>query len=144
MTYLVWEDDNVRSQRKELKHNLDLLYEYRATGYHIRSRAKWAQDGEKSSKYFLSLEKERQSSNVTNSLKDSTGQVHHSYDGILQRLVMKISIRTGQHLEMILTLTSTQFHLRIDLMMTLIICEGLLTYDECLKSLNKMKKSPLV
>ena len=79
----IGEDDKVRSQRKELKNDLDLLYEYRATGYHIRSRAKWVQDGEKSSKYFLSLEKARQSSNVVNSLKDSSGQVHHSDDGIL-------------------------------------------------------------
>ena len=79
----ICKDDKVRSQRKELKDYLDLLYEYRATGYHIRSRAKRVQEGEKSSKYSLSLEKARQSSNVINSLKDSTGQVHHSDDGIL-------------------------------------------------------------
>ena len=77
------ENDKVKSQRRELKQALDLLYEYKATGYHIRSRARWIEDGEKSTSYFLRLEKARQSSNVINSLKDSSGQLHHSDDGIL-------------------------------------------------------------
>ena len=37
------------------------MYEAKARGYQIRSHARWVEEGEKSSGYFLSLEKERQS-----------------------------------------------------------------------------------
>ena len=75
-------DDN-RQERKILKQQYDNLYEQKAKGYQIRSRSKWVEDGEKSSAYFLSLEKARQASNTINSLKDAHGKSHDSDDGIL-------------------------------------------------------------
>ena len=75
-------DDN-RQERKILKQQYDNLYEQKAKGNQIRSRSKWVEDGEKSSAYFLSLEKARQASNTINSLKDANGKSHDSNDGIL-------------------------------------------------------------
>ena len=46
-------------ERKQLKQKLDNLYESRTKGYHVRSRAKWVESGEKSTGYFLGLEKSR-------------------------------------------------------------------------------------
>ena len=54
-------DDN-RQERKILKQQYDNLYEQKAKGYQIRSRSKWVEDGEKSSAYFLSLEKIKKTS----------------------------------------------------------------------------------
>ena len=70
-------------ERRILKQQLDLLYEQKARGYQIRSRARWVEEGEKSSGYFLSLEKERQSSNRIDCLNDSSGELRHTDDGIL-------------------------------------------------------------
>ena len=44
---------------ESLKINYDLRYEYMAQGAIIRSRANWYEQGEKSNKYFLNLEKSR-------------------------------------------------------------------------------------
>ena len=41
----------------------------------IRSRAKWIEDGEKSSAYFLRLEASRQTFNTISSLKNTAGKV---------------------------------------------------------------------
>ena len=58
-------------ERKKLKLELDQLYDQKSKGYQIRSRAKWVESGERSTKYFLNLEKSRQSSNCIYSLKDN-------------------------------------------------------------------------
>ena len=57
--------------RKNTKQQLDHLYETKAKGYHVRSRAKWVEHGERSTSYFLGLEKARQSANCIDCLKDN-------------------------------------------------------------------------
>ena len=59
------------------------MYEQKAAGYQVRSRAQWVENGEKSTKYFLGLEKSRQNSNCIECLKDSNGESQHSDDEIL-------------------------------------------------------------
>ena len=141
------ENYKVRSQRRELKQALDLVYEYKATGYHIRSRARWIEDEEKNTTYFLRLEKARQSSNVINSLKDSSGQLHHSDDGILHTLktfyedLYKERSTSVDDIDSYFRSITSANRLDDD---NKLKCEGLVTYNECLKFLNKMKgnKSP--
>jgi len=41
----------------EIKEKLELFYEERVKGIIIRARARWYEHGERSSKYFLNLEK---------------------------------------------------------------------------------------
>ena len=41
------------------------------------------EEGERSTSYFLTLEKSRQASNCINCLKDDSGKQHHTDDGIL-------------------------------------------------------------
>ena len=57
----------------ELKQKLELMAIKEAEGARIRSGQKWAQEGEKCTKYFLNLEKQRSNSNTIFSLIDSTG-----------------------------------------------------------------------
>lgn len=52
------------NRKRELENQLNNLYDKKAQGAQIRSRAKWVSDGEKNSKYFLSLEKKHQTQNV--------------------------------------------------------------------------------
>ena len=58
------EDNQLKKERQECKFLLDSLYEKKAKGYQIRSRAAWVELGEKSTKYFLGLEKSRQTNKV--------------------------------------------------------------------------------
>ena len=62
-------NNDVKDERMQLKKELDELYAYRAKGYHIRSRSKWIEEGEKSSRYFLNMEKARQNYNFIDQLK---------------------------------------------------------------------------
>ena len=71
------------TERKNIKHELDRLYEAKAKGYHVRSRAKWVESEERSTSYFLSLEKARQSANSISCLKDADGAKHYDDLGIL-------------------------------------------------------------
>ena len=83
-------------------------------------------------------------SNVINSLIDSTGQVHHSDDGILHTAkayyenLYKDRPTSGDDIDSYFDSIPCENRLDDD---TKLICEGLVTYDECLKSLNKMKKN---
>lgn len=52
------------NRKRKLENQLNNLYDKKAQGAQIRSRAKWVSDGEKNTKYFLSLEKKHQTLNV--------------------------------------------------------------------------------
>ena len=70
-------------ERRQLKEELDELYSRKAGGYQIRSRARWIKQGEKSSKYFLDLEKQRQNANSIGCLKNKNGTYVHTEKEIL-------------------------------------------------------------
>jgi hypothetical protein len=48
------------NKKRKLENELTELINKKAKGAQIRSRAKWIVDGEKSTSYFLTLEKKRQ------------------------------------------------------------------------------------
>ena len=56
-------DSNILHEKSQHEKFINEYYENKAKGYQIRSRAKWIQEGEKSTKYFLGLEQQRQLSN---------------------------------------------------------------------------------
>ena len=60
---------SLTTKKKEIQVALDKHYENKAKGYCIRSRAKWIREGEVGSRYFLSLEKQRQADNVIREVK---------------------------------------------------------------------------
>ena len=50
--------DNLRKY-ESLKNDLELIYDHIAEGVRIRSKCDWYGQGEKSTKFFLNLEKQR-------------------------------------------------------------------------------------
>ncbi|KAJ8018113.1 hypothetical protein HOLleu_44072 [Holothuria leucospilota] len=50
-------DENLLRELKDARSNLHLLYKNKLEGIMIRSKARWVEEGEQNSKYFLSLEK---------------------------------------------------------------------------------------
>jgi hypothetical protein len=53
-------------------------------GAQIRSRVQWVEQGEKNTKYFLGLEKTRQTRKTINSLYDENGGITRHQTKILQ------------------------------------------------------------
>ena len=113
----------------------------------MRSRAKWVESGEKSTRYFLGLEKTRQSANCITCLKDADGVSHHS-----DAETLKIAKSYYEHLyksnpsqedDIDLFLESLPEEKILNDMQSL-QCEGLITFEEYTVALKKMKhnKSP--
>jgi len=73
-------------QKVELESKLDNIYNEKAKGIQVRSRAKWIQEGEKSTKYFMRLESQRQGLNVINELQRSNGYVTTNSEEILEEI----------------------------------------------------------
>ena len=57
-------DTETVDKYNKLKQELDIFIIAETEGARIRSRQKWAEEGEKCTKYFLNLEKQRQNSNT--------------------------------------------------------------------------------
>ena len=141
-------EDLIR-ERNEVKNNLDLLWLEKSKGYHVRSRVKWVEDGERSTSYFLGLEKKRQSNNCITSLKDVNGLSQSADKDILTVASsfysdLYTSCQTSDHSineyldsinkEKVNKLTEAEAEL----------CEGLVSLHECTEALGNMKlnKSP--
>ena len=70
----------------ELKEKLEIFAVQEAEGARIRSGQKWAQEGEKCTRYFLSLEKQRSNSNTIFSLENSSGEIIRNPGEILDNI----------------------------------------------------------
>ncbi|KAJ8030403.1 hypothetical protein HOLleu_26824 [Holothuria leucospilota] len=62
-----------RAQLLEARNELLLYYDQKLQGTIIRSRARWVEQGEKNTSYFLNLEKCNKSNNTIYKIKDSEG-----------------------------------------------------------------------
>ncbi len=140
-------DRNLLEERKQMKQELDLMYHAKSKGYQVRSRARWIEEGERSTSYFCGLEKTRQSGNCIDCIKDklkiskTTDQeilqvAHEFYDDLYSsRNISDDEVNAylvTVHPDSVLT------ELQKD------SCEGAVTYDECTSAVLKMKnnKSP--
>ena len=73
-------DENNLSKYDSVKNELDEIYDHIAEGIRIRSKCDWYEQSEKSTKFFLNLEKQRGSQNTIKKLviddKEITEQTH--------------------------------------------------------------------
>ena len=70
--------------RRELKTEYDFIMKERTEGAIIRSKIKWWEDGERSTAYFLNLEKQRQSHNKIHKLVTLQGKTVDKDKDILE------------------------------------------------------------
>ena len=73
-----------KTYKDKLTKNLDNLYKEKDDGYLIRSKIKWVEEGERSSKFFFNLEKSRQSSNTIRQIKDKNNTLQTDDSEILK------------------------------------------------------------
>ena len=62
--------ENVTEEYEEVKHEIESINEQKVKGHLIRSKAKWIEDGEKCTKYFLQLESRNFKTKYIKTLKD--------------------------------------------------------------------------
>lgn len=79
--------NDLQSERAKLKLKLNTLNDQKAKGYYIRSRAKWLEEGERSTRYFLKLERKRQTYNRIDTLRNGNGEQIYDDHEILDELV---------------------------------------------------------
>ena len=80
------EKDNILSMTAKTQSDLNCLVEKIAQGAAIRSRARWMEFGEKSNKYFLSLQKWHRSKKSINSLQNKQDILIHNQNEIFNEL----------------------------------------------------------
>ena len=73
MTLTETEKRDLLNQKRYVGEILKEQYKEKAKGYQVRSRAKWIAEGERSTRYFLKLEKRHQTFNRIDSLETKNG-----------------------------------------------------------------------
>jgi hypothetical protein len=134
-------------ERQQIKHTLDSLLHERAKGAQIRSRAQWVEEGERSTSYFLRLEKYRQTNNIINRLETSDGLKLTTDREILEEATHFYSSLytstnpSNENIEKYLD--DTKFKTVLN-EYDRSLCEGKVSLDECTKAVDKLKqnKSP--
>lgn len=81
------QDIDLISDAKKLQMKLDLASIDESKGAQIRARVKWAEHGEKNSKYFLGLERGRACSKTITSLSDPNGGYIHDQKDIHKQII---------------------------------------------------------
>ena len=137
----------LQNEYDTLKNELSTLYDYKAKGYQIRSRAKWIEDGEQSTSYFLRLEKKHQLFNQIDALKSENGDIVKTSDQILSvasGFYQKLYATTHPTDESILAYFNETVFPTILTEDEKYLCEGGITAEECLYAIKNLKdnKSP--
>ena len=129
------------------KSELDTLYDYITAGLIIRSKSNWYEQGEKSSKYFLNLEKCNQIKSHTHKLISDSGNVINDPSEILSSIkdfhATLYKRRSTKHERECLEYRHSVNIPKLS-EAERNSCEGLLTKKECWEALNEMNngKSP--
>lgn len=130
---------------KEVNDELELEHLHIAHGARIRAREKWAEEGERSTSYFLRKEKSRGVRKLFTGIRNAQGVVVHSINAIIRVwCLFYVQLFTAA----VLSSSDQDFFINsLDLHLSdpeAALCEGDITGAECLSALSSMKnnKSP--
>ena len=83
---LILPDDPLYLQLEEMEDKLNKIYDFETKGLIIRSRVRWLEEGEKSSKYFCNLENRSWQKKNINKLKDNINNLITDSKDILNNI----------------------------------------------------------
>lgn len=131
------ESAETRAQLCDARNDLLLYYDHKLQGTIIRSRARWVEEGEKNTSYFLSLEKRNRSNNTIHEIKDTNGIACSESNTILREIKRFYEkLYTSEYCSPNIVFTDLpRKGLSVE---NAISCEGLLTLEECSKSLSSL------
>jgi len=137
-------DTSLERERNECKNALDMIYDEKSKGYQVRSRAKWVESGEKSTRYFLGLEKIRQGNNTITMLIDQNGTIKDNDEDIL-------AVASDYYKQLYQSVSPSDDEINdyirsIDIENALnddekLLCEGKVTFAECESTVKAMKRN---
>ena len=73
--------------KRQLEKEIDKYYAEKCSGAYIRSRSIWIEKGEKSSSYFLNLERKQQTNNTINKVKNENQSEYTDNKGLMDCLI---------------------------------------------------------
>ena len=132
---------------KEISIKLDKWITYKCQGAFVRSRQKWIEKGEKSTKYFLQSEKQNAKKKEINGIKKN-GKIITSQETILEEIVDYFKILYSDKSNAVDTSEMNEYLASIQLPSLsdeeAMSCEGVLSEAECREAVFSMKnnKSP--
>jgi len=139
--------DILKGQKEVLEREMSFYLANKAKGAQIRSKAQWIEEGEKSTAYFLRLEKHHQVTNMIKTLYNNEGELVHGSENTLS--IMKAFYEDLYRSRKPSTEAINSFltNLRPDTTLDdrqQSICEGPIRENECEEALRFMKndKSP--
>ena len=140
-------NQNEDTQRgNEIENRLHELYADKATGAQIRSRLDFIEYGEKNTRYFLNLEKSRQTRKLLNRVTVESKTYTSTEDILAEEVKYYKTLYTSnntdtQEIKDYISQTTQEAHLTE---VEANLCEGRLTLSECNLALSNMKlnKSP--
>ena len=139
-------DDKKKEEYEQAKQSLDEYYNKITHGLIIRSKSNWIEYGEKSNKYFLTLEKQRKNKSsikkliVNDKCVDNDDEILAHIKSFYKCLYSKQPVQLNDK-NALDFLNTNGIHLSRQSTM---LCEGKLTKEECYKALFAMPsgKSP--
>ena len=138
------DDDNIAKERLEIKEKLSQIYKEKSVGYQIRSRAKWVEEGEKSTSYFFRLEKARQTSNCVEVLRDKSGN-EKTDDADILKIAHDFYANLYSSQDCGADKVASWFNkIKHEKLLSEIdkqSCEGKIAFEECKQAVKKMKKN---
>ena len=133
---------NIIDSINKTEETLQTLYSDKIKGAQIRSRVKWIEEGEKNTKYFLGLEKSRQTRKNITAIKDSKGEITEDQGKILEtgrNYYVNLYKSTNPDLREIENyIEKTKINYKLSTQEGNEI-DGNLTIEECTQSVFKMK-----
>ena len=139
--------EELNNEILQLKKEINDFYDYKAKGYQVRSRAKWVEEGEQSTSYFLRLEKKHQVFNQIDTLMKENGHMARTNEEILNEAVTfytklySTTNPTANEIDVYLTQTNFVYKLSPE---DRNLCEGLISREECHNAVKNLQdnKSP--
>ena len=131
--------DEVETLEKEIQQ----IYNARAIGAQIRSRVTLIEENEKCSKYFVNLEKSRQSKKVLSSLKVDGETIHNNEEILMEEVNFYRKLYTTENVD---SSSITTFLSNINDITKLNVnnanlCGGTLSKEECKCAIKEMNKN---
>ena len=138
---------HIQQEINNIENKLENLYKDEAKGAQVRSRVKWIEEGERNTKFFLGLEKSRQTKKNISALKNQQGKIVKDSSEILKlekafyENLYKSTEPNLQEIKHYINGTEIDHKLSQEESKTL---GGELTIEECTKAIFSMKlnKSP--
>lgn len=143
---LIIDPNNIALQAElhKIKHMSEIIALEKTKGAQVRARMRWIEEGEKNTRYFLQLEKDRGKQNIMNQVKNKDGIVVTNQFDVLEEQVQFYKTLYNQKTEVSNAEEAVDIFIRHEVLPVLTSeesksCEGMISVEEASFALSSMK-----